>query len=173
MIKQYSTIKHDPANNKFGDCHRACIASILEVSIHEVPHFFENYSDELSGELNNNMQTWLKDNHNLIQISIPIKVDENFSHLEKVLNTCNYFTYGLCHYILTGTSIRGFGHSVICKGDKIVHDPTYYIGTGGEWDYSFFVGDEAAAGVTHGMLKPIYDEVTEEYYWWFKILTKV
>ncbi len=35
-VKQ--TILHDPANGQYGDCFRACIASLLELPINEVPH---------------------------------------------------------------------------------------------------------------------------------------
>lgn len=30
--------RHDPANGVYGDCWRACIASVLELPIEDVPH---------------------------------------------------------------------------------------------------------------------------------------
>lgn len=32
---------HDPANGSFGDCQRAVIASLMDLPISEVPHFYE------------------------------------------------------------------------------------------------------------------------------------
>lgn len=39
-------ILHDPANGKMGDCFRACVCSLLEISDENVPNFGEYSSDE-------------------------------------------------------------------------------------------------------------------------------
>jgi hypothetical protein len=36
---------HDPEKGIIGDCFRACIASILELDINEVPHFYRDHKE--------------------------------------------------------------------------------------------------------------------------------
>lgn len=39
MIPLRQRNKHDPENGVYGDCHRAALASLLELPLDEVPHF--------------------------------------------------------------------------------------------------------------------------------------
>jgi hypothetical protein len=34
--------RHDPDNGTFGDCHRCCVAAILDLAPEEVPHFTQS-----------------------------------------------------------------------------------------------------------------------------------
>ncbi len=48
MIPLMQRNHHDPANGIYGDCHRAAIASLLELPMDDVPHFCDADSDCVS-----------------------------------------------------------------------------------------------------------------------------
>ena len=50
------TVKDDPANGSYGDCVRACVASVLEMESDEVPHFYHDGDGEAGFE---RMRFWL------------------------------------------------------------------------------------------------------------------
>ncbi len=114
MKPVFSTFKHDPPAT-YGDCHRACLASLLEM---DVPHFFEDgYDPDTAVQV---VRDWLK-SRGLYDISFFFNWP-----LPELLLMAKHLNPGL-HYMLTGTSGKTVPHSVICLDDKIVHDPT---GTG-------------------------------------------
>lgn len=43
---------NDPARGVYGDCMRTCIASLMDLSTEEVPHFLEDNSDAWLAQLN-------------------------------------------------------------------------------------------------------------------------
>lgn len=45
MIPTQCRVKHDPENGQYGDCVRACVAAILELSPDAVPHFYHDNPD--------------------------------------------------------------------------------------------------------------------------------
>jgi len=98
---------HDPDNGVSGDCFRACVASVLELPIEEVPHFVST-DDWIACT-----QQWLKEKG--LQF---IEVQYNsmmFDHFK---------LYGLYH-MMTGPSPRfpGSLHCCVALDGKIVHDP--------------------------------------------------
>jgi hypothetical protein len=107
-IKQ--TKIHDPEKGINGNCHRACIASILECDIDEVPPIEDIPHPPAEGET-----PWMHT-------------------LEKWVNS-NGYTYGGIHaddlprwegyYVGIGESPRfpGILHCVVCKDGKMVWDP--------------------------------------------------
>ena len=120
MIPVHCRVKHDPEAGTYGDCLRACVASLLDVARPEdVPHFYE---DNCSGE-------------------------EGMARVATYLATVGYVPFytvydggntldGLlaflgeqnptAHYILFGGTIEGGDHVVIGYGGKIVHNPAWY-----------------------------------------------
>lgn len=106
---------HKPHDGIYGDCHRAAIASILELSLDDVPHFCDLTlfpSDWVLHE-----RKWL----HARGLTTITQVYEG--RLEDVLNSVgglNPDTY----YILGGTSKTGCGHSVVACNGEIVHDPS-------------------------------------------------
>jgi hypothetical protein len=81
-----------------GDCFRACICSLLEISDNDVPNFIDdnNYPEKL--------YDWMQENKlNLYASEKPPKDIE--------------------YYMAWGISPRGNKHSVIYKNGKLVHDP--------------------------------------------------
>jgi hypothetical protein len=86
------------SENAKGDCLRACICSLLEISDEGVPNFVEdnNYPEKL----------W------------------NWCQANKVMfYNSDAPPAGIEFYMAWGTSPRGLKHSVIHKSGKLVHDP--------------------------------------------------
>ena len=91
---------HDPDNGINGNCMAASLASILELSLSEVPEF------EDMGE-----QKW-------------------WPALRRWLKSLGYHLlawkqefYMPVYFIASGPSPRGIEHSVVYRGTKMVHDP--------------------------------------------------
>lgn len=120
MIPQNSTIQHDPENGKRGDCDRACVASIMELSIDQVPHFYDYDPSEGGDTGHENKRRWLRETFGLKWIDLPFEAPS----LEVMLESLATFAPG-CHVTLTAKSKRDVGHTVIVLDGKIVHDPTY------------------------------------------------
>ncbi len=93
-------------NGKVGNCMSACIASLLELGIDDVPYFMgtEDEPDDL----------WKK---RINRWAAPYGF--SFMHFK----TAKGFTeWPPGYYVLTGRSPRGM-HAVVAKGKKMVHDP--------------------------------------------------
>lgn len=143
MIPVDSAIKkHDPANGQIGDCHRAVIASLLELPLHKVPHFFNYPVSEGNEKGLNDCSEFLK-KYGLRHLELPFTAG---SLKEAFLFVSTYTGDG--YYTLTAGSKRGNNHIVICKGNNVVHDPTY--------------------GTPHGIVAAASDG-----YWWFGWLVKL
>ena len=85
-----------------GNCFSACVASLLELNIEDVPYFMgeENWFEEF--------KKWLRP-RGYWAICVP-------------LNNNNWEPEGLC--ILSGKSPRGdFDHSVVANRLEMIHDP--------------------------------------------------
>lgn len=106
MIPVTQTKLHDPPRQN-GNCLAAALASILELPIEAIPEFEDMKKSEWWDEL----KSWLK-----IRGMYIINFDgENIQFLLD-----NFDMY----FIVSGTSPRGdCNHSVIYKGNKMVHDP--------------------------------------------------
>jgi hypothetical protein len=105
---------------EFGDCYRACIASILEMPPEQVPHFGALSTD--SEEMKVQLRAWLADRG--------LALFENWVSgqwsLEKVLKLFSKDSPG-APFILHGeAAIKGAGdinHAVVALDGKI-HDPS-------------------------------------------------
>jgi len=131
MIAIDQQVIHDPENGKYGDCLRACIASILELPSSDVPHFYEDGNEKIFDE----------------------KVSGFLGELGLALLNLNYFdlsiyphaTHGKTgiYHILSGYTERGTYHAVVGLDGSIVHDPhpskAGLIGDKNEWQISFLV----------------------------------
>ena len=107
------TVPHNPPET-YGDCLRACIASILDRD--DVPHFLHD------GDPDNvwwrRVQEWARAN-DMVYLQFAFSGTANpLSSLLAYMAAQNPDTY----YILSGASPIS-GHSVVCLNDKIVHDP--------------------------------------------------
>ena len=89
---------HNPEKGIIGDCYRACLCSLLEVSDENVPNFVEDPDYPM----------------NVVEF-LRIK-GFRLRHGSKCPKDVEY-------YIANGVSPRGIRHSVIYKDSKLVHDP--------------------------------------------------
>lgn len=102
----------DTANNIYGNCWAACLASILELDIADVPEFDAGDPDDLDGTWARKTNRWLAQ-FGLAFLEYPSLPPES------------YLAMGMSVYhIITGPSPRNSGmHAVVGLNGKIVHDP--------------------------------------------------
>ena len=113
-------LEHKPDEGQNGDCLRTCIACLLDKLPAEVPHFMEGYKvGNLTLPYYEKVNQYLM-NYGLVFTDIPVTGEKT---LKQILAWAGVHTSG-SRYMLTGTSELGFGHIVICKGDRIEHDPS-------------------------------------------------
>ena len=103
--------EHNPLEGKYGDCQRACVASLLELPIESVPHL---YDAEDGAKMYAMWADWYKANG--VQ-SVSFGFDQIPLEFMKSVNPN-------IHYILGGVNRDGIGHSVIAYNDEVVHDPS-------------------------------------------------
>lgn len=109
--------RHQPEEGVFGDCHRAAIASVLDLSLDDVPHFFDK---GVSGEIAaRSEEAWLA-----ARGLAPVRVACNETLvLGAILDAAGKINPGAC-YLLSGKSKSGCNHTVVCRDEQIVHDPS-------------------------------------------------
>ncbi len=90
-----------------GNCFSACVASILELGIEDVPHFCAYSNKRWLREA----EAWLRENYNLTLLSFASR------------GTSGVYCIPAIHHILSGQSVRGLCHSVVGFRGKVVHDP--------------------------------------------------
>lgn len=114
MIPVKQLYRHDPPTT-WGDCHRAAIASILELPCEDVPHFGAPVMRD----------TWKKHerefllNHGLVPVSIAFEGSSGFKSFLNAMAVLNPDTY----WLLGGTSGNDVGHTVVILNGEIAHDP--------------------------------------------------
>lgn len=89
---------NDP-QGRLGNCLQACIASICEVELEQVPHFVEDYEDWFA-----EMCNWLHEK------------GYSFEDAPDINKTDEYV-------LVFGPSPRGRAHAVIYKHGVLAHDP--------------------------------------------------
>ena len=116
MIPHHCIVKHDPPNS-YGDCLRACIASMLDVeNISDVPHFLRDGDQERSDKeiksflLSRGLRPFI--------IAIPgiVTLDSLFYMMAEVNTDIEYMLFCQC---------GGGDHVVICKNDEMIHNPAW------------------------------------------------
>lgn len=106
------SILHDPEHGKNGDCWRACIASVLELPIEDVPHFGD--MDDRKGRM---VELQLLAKYGFTIYSI--YGDGGMANHPEILPEDHEY------YFAIGPSPRdkNISHQVVCHNGKIVHDP--------------------------------------------------
>lgn len=119
MRYEHCRVSHNPEAGSYGDCIRACIASLLDLDAEKVPHFaYDNASAETVRERMDDylagygLKTWWT--------HYPPDIDR--AELLEMLS-------GGIPYMLMGASPDGIDHVVICCNGKVVHDPAWYPST--------------------------------------------
>lgn len=119
MIPVHCLVKHDPTINQAGDCFRACVASIMEMRVDDVPHFFHDSCDGDTGHAR--LREWLL-LHKRIPFYIAFPDDKSLDDVLQLMN----FGGSTAYYVLFGKTSRDVEHCVVCCGSELVHDPAWY-----------------------------------------------
>jgi len=113
----YQTSGADRSAN--GNCFQACLATLLDKRLTAVPNFL---ADLKNGELLSDptlqmMKTWLKGVGcgGYIEFGFNLPIHAVMAHMHEQSPEC--------FYILTGLTREGKVHSVVCRGNRVVHDP--------------------------------------------------
>lgn len=115
-----------------GNCFAACIASILELSLDEVPNFCARHADWREAA-----NLWLSD-RGLFYVDVNLPGDLRDEHVR-------FWGY----HVISGVSPRNIRHSVVGFGGSMVFDP-HPSGAGlleGEWEYGFLIPKNPVQGV--------------------------
>jgi len=139
MTPVFCRVKHDPETGRYGDCVRACVASILDMEANPeaVPHFaHDNAAPEI---VNQRLREYLATRGLAPWIS---HYDPDLSR-ESLLDVLAESGPGV-HFMLYGRTESGGDHVVVCCDGKVVHDPAWYAsplvrgGLQGSWQVVVF-----------------------------------
>jgi hypothetical protein len=130
-------VKHDPPKS-YGDCLRACIATIMDFDSEFVPHFADMCATGV--EARASARRWLNQRgHTITAFALP--ADPLPSIMEWMGDNNPDTTW-----LLFGSTARpgqpetGGDHVVVCQGGKVVHDPAWVptsikqVGSCGYWE---------------------------------------
>ena len=108
--------RHIPKEAQFGDCFAACIRSLIEDE--SFPHVLYDNCD--ADTQRDRTDVWLRDKR-LAFVELPIKTDSIIDALKfgKQITRFNEI-----HWMLSGVTVKGNGHYVVCHRDRIAHNPT-------------------------------------------------
>lgn len=116
MKPVYQREQHDPAAGIWGDCHRAALASLLELPLSAVPHFTRGARTDWRER----ERAWLAGMGLEPALAEIPAADQG----EALRRAARINPDPASHYLLTGSSSTdGLTHSVVCLGDRVAHDP--------------------------------------------------
>ena len=113
----YQTIQANGVQQ--GDCFRCCIASLLELRAHNVPHFYEDASEGLLdyGTVQK-MQDWFRSQANPLyyfEIGFPVSLHQVLHGMADVNTNLSY--------VVTGRNRNKQTHSMLARNARFIHDP--------------------------------------------------
>ena len=91
-----------------GNCFTACLASLFEISIEDVPNFYDEAGDDAE-KWWGAVRDWLRI-RGFGLMNLELKDDADLSKFEG-------------YFLVSGKSARGIDHETIWKGGRMVHDP--------------------------------------------------
>ena len=115
--------RHDADAGVLGDCMRACIASVLDLSAEDVPHFVQpdgpRTPEPDMREVWHHIDRFLASHGSgYAFFRSALSSPEDLNGVLNVIGEANPDR----HWLLSGQSVLG-NHMVVCKGTQIVHDP--------------------------------------------------
>lgn len=118
MIKVFQTRGASPQHP--GDCFTACIASLLDRPLKDIPDWFNGLHNgqEVTSTAVEDMRTWFQ-MIGLYYFEFAFKMD-----MQAVLKAMKVHHPGV-HYLIIGETRGGMIHAIICKDDEVAHNPGY------------------------------------------------
>ena len=116
MKPQKQKYRHKPEEGIYGDCHRTCLAMLLDMDRDSVPNFAEMQPND-GRAFRDICEDWLNA-HGLATVNIPFAA--SLSEVFEFMRAVNPGVY----YILGGQSRSGVNHSVVAVNNMIVADPS-------------------------------------------------
>lgn len=141
MIPVKQAITHEPAAGRWGDCHRAAIASVLKLPLKAVPHFADGGPSV--EEFNARVRDFLN-LHGLTPINAVYAGAELAAGPDLILEVVSALNPGT-PFLLGGRSRHGGDHTVVCLDGVITHDPSHdeagVVGPSSDgWYWVTFIG---------------------------------
>lgn len=118
MTPHKQLFRHDPENGVYGDCGRTAIACLLDLHPSQVPHFYDGPCDpEQSMDA---MKAWLA-GRNITLLTFALSGELSLAEAMCCMENNQPDVW----YIVVGrhTEQADVDHVLICRGDRIVHDP--------------------------------------------------
>lgn len=116
MIPAQCRVSHNPERGTYGDCVRACIASMLDIADPDtVPHFYHDGCDGTVGL--RRINEYLKP---LGLVHFSVNYDGDLAHTDIMA-----LIDPAVIYMLYGSDGEG-DHVVICRGGKVIHNPAWF-----------------------------------------------
>lgn len=108
-----------PVYGTHDNCFQACIASVLHLPLSEVPDFYKGIPNgkPVPQETVYWIDSWMK-KRDIVLLFLGYTVRD-------IIELLDLMSLDLApvHYIITGSTASGMIHSVVAKGDRIIHDP--------------------------------------------------
>lgn len=133
MIEYKCQVMHNPAQGFYGDCLRACVASVLQMPPDTVPHVYQDGCDGAEGD--RRLSEFLR-GLGLGRFSAyfpgEVALDDLLEHVAAGSSE------NVCHILFC--SVDGSNHAVVIQNGKIVNDPALYVvrryqpATSGFWE---------------------------------------
>ena len=101
---------------KRGNCLSAVFASLMELELNEVPHFFENIK-EGEQDVRKALHIFNREVKNFLYSKGYFFLELEASNLEEIIPQMRGF------FIVGGKSPRGYNHAVIYTSEGLAHDP--------------------------------------------------
>jgi hypothetical protein len=117
MTPAHCITKHNPPHS-YGDCLRACVATILDLPTDYLPNFVDVGVDA-DGAFTH-MRLWLS-SMNLAPFITAYPGEHAMADLLEMQGALNPTSI----YVLFG-SVSGGDHCVVCEGGSIVHNPAWH-----------------------------------------------
>lgn len=113
-MSQMCMTRHDPPSS-YGDCVRACVATLLGLDTRDVEHFTR---DGCNGDtMIQRMREWLAP-CGLVPFIVSLDATETPTH-ESVLQVMQTENPDVPYILLTA------GHAVVCRNGTVEHDPAW------------------------------------------------
>ena len=103
-----------------GSCFRACIASLIDHDLEDVPNFYKGIDpgDPVPAEVSKWVRDWMR-SRGLALVGFPFKVDKAD---ELIRSVCR--AHPGQAFILAGQSNKGIDHAIIIRDGAVWHDPS-------------------------------------------------